>query len=154
MLEPVETSDCGSACFSLLRRPEELTSLHRATPLRHFTLGSPSNPIARKLAKFTPPYTNAPGVPLFPQGGLTRKILESFYPAAPSAPTVSALLIYAAEGDNADLAVFLADVLAEVLEVEVDKDGEGRRRWKQPKSWETGLLGAELGRERVGEMYG
>lgn len=151
----METPACDCACFSVLAKgPHELTSLHRSTSLRHFTLGSPSTTIASKLAKSIPPYTTAPGVPLFPQGGLTRKILELFYPAAPSAPTVSALLIYAAEGDNADSAVFLADVLEVLLDLHVEKNEEGSKNWKQPKSWETGLLGAELGRERVGEMYG
>jgi hypothetical protein len=30
----------------------------------------------------------------------------------------------------------------------------GRGDWRKPRSWERGLMGEELGREREGEMYG
>lgn len=30
----------------------------------------------------------------------------------------------------------------------------GRGDWRKPRSWERGLMGEELGRERESEMYG
>lgn len=93
-------------------------------------------------------------IPLFPHGGLTRRLLETFSTASSSSPPVSALLVYAAEGDNADLAFYFADALAELFGDEIEKDEEGKRKWKKPKSWDAGLMGEELGRDRVGEMFG
>lgn len=44
--------------------------------------------------------------------------------------------------------MFLADCLVDVLRI------ENGGKWVKPKSWELGLLGDELGRERGGELYG
>ena len=65
------------------------------------------------------------------------------------APT-SALLMYASEGDNREPARLLASALAKALGLAELSGGE----WQEPGSWRVGLLGEELGRERVGELYG
>ncbi|GAA6013682.1 hypothetical protein JCM10207_004818 [Rhodosporidiobolus poonsookiae] len=185
-----------------LRGDEGLRSL---TPFRHFALptSSPSSPspLLSRLSSMIPPYvpspspsspssaapsTGAPRIPLFPHGGLTRKVLEAFSLSAPSASEgkgekeveVAALTVYTSEGDARDAALGLADALVAVLalpppgahsgEGEVEKrvadlelsaagatGGEGRKwEWKTPRSWETGLMGSELGREAGRDMFG
>ena len=93
-------------------------------------------------------------------------------------PAVDALIIYTAEGAASESAHFLADALAYLLEPQLadleDKversssprggegegliggqgSGKGNIKWKEPKSWERGLLGPELARDAGREMYG
>lgn len=149
--------------------PSPVRRARRQTPLRHLTFPTPSGPtpLQTKLTSLGPSYapsSSATKIPLIPHGGLTRPLLEAL--TFPSALPTSALLIYAAEGDNQAAAFLLADALSEVLGLEVpdatgaeegeegSRQGLGRRQWIAPKSWERGLMGEELGRERGGEMYG
>lgn len=148
---------------------------HSVTPLRHFTFPSSSSGLAERLSALAPSFVPASSsatssatvkIPPIPHGGLTRSLLETLSPS-----NTSALLIYAAEGDNSASAFLLADALAAVLEISVPQQAAtandedevdearavsqlGRGAWKKPKSWERGLMGEELGREREGEMYG
>ena len=93
-------------------------------------------------------------------------------------PAVDALIIYTSEGAASESAHFLADALAYLLEPQLadleDKversslprggegdgliggqgSGKGNIKWKEPKSWERGLLGPELARDAGREMYG
>lgn len=134
----------------------------RITPFRHLGLSqdeSAATPLVQRLTNLAPPYTTTrkPGtVPGIPHGGLTRALLLECQKPDEVTIGVSALLIYAAEGDNAELAFMSADVLARALAVDtlVEKDEQGRCRWQKPRSWDAGLMGEELGRDRVGEMYG
>lgn len=141
--------------------------MYRANPLRYFNLPSQStstSPLATSLSSKLPSYAlpDTKGIPLFPHGGLIRSILESFDSTLPnntdSTVQVSALLIYASEGDNTALAYYLADVLVDLLSLENEVEGKaemgGRIQWVDPKSWEAGLRGPELGRARGGEMFG
>lgn len=129
----------------------------RPTPLRHFILPSAStadSALISTLSTLTPPYTlAAPSstLPLFPHAGQTRNLLSAFL-ATPSPVRVAALLIYASEGDNEHSAEFLAEALVRAVGVQAErKDGEG---WTRPGSWAIGLMGLEMGRERMGEMFG
>lgn len=67
---------------------------------------------------------------------------------------MSTLLIYASEGDNIASAYFLATALVEALKLPVDKKSNGELGWIEPTSWELGLTGGALGRERGGELFG
>lgn len=94
-------------------------------------------------------------------------------------PAVDALIIYTSEGAASESAHFLADALAYLLEPQLadledriersysTRSGEGdgligggqgseigNIKWKEPKSWERGLLGPELARDAGREMYG
>ncbi|ORY89038.1 hypothetical protein BCR35DRAFT_252774, partial [Leucosporidium creatinivorum] len=117
--------------------------LRAVTPLRHFTFSSTSGLIER-LSALTPSFvassstsTSTTKIPPIPHGGLTRSLLETLSPN-----NTSALLIYAAEGDNSASAFLLADALAAVDEArEVSQLGRGE--WRKPKSWERGLMGEE-----------
>lgn len=140
-----------------------------------------ASPLQNRLTSLAPSFVPASSadaerkashIPLIPHGGLTRQLLETLSPStSEDLPPVSALLIYAAEGDNSAAAFLLADAVARVLQLEVkeaaapvlsqeeEEYSEGRlgmKRgdWRKPKSWKTGLMGEELGRERGGEMYG
>lgn len=133
--------------------------LPRPSPLRHFILASPSqpdSPLLSTLATLTPPYLlsslpSAAVLPLFPHAGQTRNLLAAFQ-SSESPVRVAALLIYASEGDNEDSAQFLAEALVRAVGLQADrKDGEG---WTRPGSWEIGLMGMEMSRERTGEMFG
>ncbi|GAA5915758.1 hypothetical protein JCM6882_003847 [Rhodosporidiobolus microsporus] len=165
--------------------------LNSDTPLRHFLLQSPTSspsspsPLASCLSTIAPPYAVSSGssvpspiqkLPLFPHGGLTRKLLETFQQsystsssaAGDKAPEVAALTIYTFEGDVASSAFLLADALAHVVQLpsveekveglSLASEGEGGavkgREWKTPRSWERGLMGVELGTEVGREMYG
>ncbi|GAA5991654.1 hypothetical protein JCM10908_001075 [Rhodotorula pacifica] len=99
-------------------------------------------------------------------------------PSAASAPKIalSALIIYTSEGAASESAHFLADALAYLLEpqladlenrIERSSPGQGGEenvsaqgsekgnvKWREPKSWERGLLGPELARDAGREMYG
>ncbi|GAA6029012.1 hypothetical protein JCM8097_001551 [Rhodosporidiobolus ruineniae] len=128
-----------------LRGDEGITS---STPLRHFLLpstpsASSSSTLSSRLASLAPPYSPSPSapdpltaapslpkLPLFPHGGLTRRILEHFALSSSSAssiadsssvssakPTVAALTVYTFEGDAAGSAFLLADALAHVLQL-------------------------------------
>lgn len=148
------------------------------TPLRHFTFPSCTSSLVERLSALTPSFVPASSsatatattttikIPLIPHGGLTRSLLETLSPS-----NTSALLIYAAEGDNSASAFLLADALAAVLEIKVPQQPSavndeaevdearaisqlGKGDWRKPMSWERGLMGEELGREREGEMYG
>ncbi|BGP02215.1 hypothetical protein NBRC10513v2_005863 [Rhodotorula toruloides] len=110
-------------------------------------------------------------IPPIPHGGLTRSLLLALRDS-PSLPPTNALLIYTSEGDASSAAHLLADALAYVLapqfaelESRVERvpvqageegqgDEKGRVRWKEPRSWEGGLLGPALTREARGEMFG
>lgn len=155
-----------------------VASLRSVSPLRQINFASSTttekSPLQLRLSQYIAPYTpDLTVVPLIPQGGLTRRLLTSFL--APSSTSnenkeelkstlpVSALLIYALEGDNTQSAFFLADALVDLLELEssetqgaelVKRDPEGKRNWQTPVSWREGLLGRELGRERGGAMFG
>ncbi|KAL8278426.1 hypothetical protein RQP46_009116 [Phenoliferia psychrophenolica] len=141
--------------------------LREPTPLRHYILSStsssssPDSPLLKTLSTLAPPYvlpststSSAPStiLPLFPHAGQTRNLFSAFLAAtpAPAAP-VAALLIYASEGDNEQSAEFLAEALVRVVGVQDERKGEG---WTRPGSWEVGLMGMEMGRERQGEMFG
>jgi hypothetical protein len=87
-------------------------------------------------------------------------------------------LIYTFESAEVETAFYLADALAEVLKKELEGlehgverlqiseeeessseqagfEGVARRiKWKVPKSWETGLMGPELGLESRTELFG
>lgn len=119
----------------------------------------------QRLTNLAPPYTaqRKPGtVSSIPHGGLTRALLETLDPATSTASAdkvtgpVAALLVYAAEGDNAALACLTAEALVRALDLDArfEKNAEGGIKWRKPRSWEAGLMGEELGRDRVGEMYG
>ena len=140
-------------------RPSSKT-LCRPTPLRHFILSPrsasspPTSPLLSALSTLTPPYTlSNPStvLPLFPHAGQTRNLLSAFLATSSPAPHVAALLIYASEGDNELSAEFLAEALVRVVGVQEEKTGES---WVRPGSWEVGLMGMEMGRERQGEMFG
>ncbi|BGP18663.1 hypothetical protein JCM10213_002907 [Rhodosporidiobolus nylandii] len=160
-----------------LRGDEALMS---TTPLRHFLLPSSSpSTLSQRLSTLFPPYVSTPStsstaLPLFPHGGLTRKLLSAFSPSSEgqSGVNVAALTIYTAEGDALPSAYILAEALAaavglplqggEELEGKVEQlqlsegeeQGPMQRQWKTPKSWERGLMGVELGRDVGAEMYG
>lgn len=111
-------------------------------------------------------------IPPIPHGGLTRSLLLALRETDLSLPPTSALLIYTSEGDASSAAHLLADALAYVLApqladledrvervpVEAGEEGQGdpkgRVRWKEPRSWDGGLLGPALTREARGEMFG
>ena len=150
------------------------------SPLRQINLTSAStnekSPTQSRLSQYIAPYYAADLsiVPLIPQGGLTRRLLVSFVASTAEKDVkelkatvpISALLIYALEGDNTQSASFLADALVDLLELEsseqekaasdalVKRDAEGKRDWQMPISWREGLLGRALGRERGREMFG
>lgn len=134
----------------------------RLTPLRYISLPGPQTALIERLHSTTPPYGPAPSnqsavIPLIPQGGLTRSLLSALAESSLSSTPVSALLIYAAEGDNEGAAYFLADVLVELLGLdagEMKRDAEGRREYQQPMSWRQGLMGKELSRDTGGSMFG
>lgn len=94
-------------------------------------------------------------------------------------PAINALIIYTSEGAASESAHFLADALAYLLEPqladlenrierssspqggegdELIRGGQGSEKgnikWKEPRSWERGLLGPELARDAGREMYG
>ncbi|GAA6005065.1 uncharacterized protein JCM10292_005549 [Rhodotorula paludigena] len=111
-------------------------------------------------------------LPPIPHGGLTRSLMLALAAHAPTSPA-AALLIYTSEGAAVDAAHYLASALAAVLgpqlgevrglvpvetqqqKLQVEgEDAEGARRWKEPRSWERGLMGPELGRDAGREMYG
>ncbi|GAA5856629.1 hypothetical protein JCM8547_005899 [Rhodosporidiobolus lusitaniae] len=115
-------------------------ALASPTPLRHFLLPTPSSSpssststLASRLASVSPAYLVSPTatqLPLFPHGGLTRRLLSTFLPSSSSSsspsssseqapsPTVGALTIYTAEGDALPSAFLLADALSYVLQLE------------------------------------
>ncbi|BGP26613.1 hypothetical protein JCM10295v2_005566 [Rhodotorula toruloides] len=111
-------------------------------------------------------------IPPIPHGGLTRSLLLALRESDSSFPPTNALLIYTSEGDASSAAHLLADALAYVLEpqlaelesrvervpVQAGEEGQGdpkgRVRWKEPRSWEGGLLGPALTREARSEMFG
>lgn len=111
-------------------------------------------------------------IPPIPHGGLTRSLLLALRETDVSLPPTSALLIYTSEGDASSAAHLLADALTYVLAprladlegrvervpVEAGEEGQGdpkgRVRWKEPRSWDGGLLGPALTREARGEMFG
>lgn len=103
-------------------------------------------------------------------------------PTAPKVD-IAALIIYTSEGAAAESAHFLADALSYLLEPQLAaledrvervsptpasggiRGGEGETgaaqgsdkgnvEWKEPISWERGLLGPELARDAGREMYG
>ncbi|GAA6006094.1 hypothetical protein JCM11491_002030 [Sporobolomyces phaffii] len=149
----------------LLPSPSSPTS---ATTTSHLDLSSVSTPYST--------LTSSSSIPLIPHGGLTRNLLETLSSASSSAalPPVSALLIYTFESAEPETAFYLADALAHVLREElqaleerVEKlnlGGDGpeeeragatpRIKWKVPKSWETGLMGPELGLDSRTELFG
>ncbi|GAA5975366.1 hypothetical protein JCM5350_006452 [Sporobolomyces pararoseus] len=157
--------------------------LNSSSPLRHFLLPS-ANPSSLPLSTVSTPYstTSSSGpsastsIPLMPHGGLTRKLLETFSSPSPSSqlPPISTLLIYTFETTEPSTAFFLADALSVVLSKELEGLEEGIERltieeqeqqaneggvggeikWKVPKSWETGLMGPELGLEDRTELFG
>ncbi|GJN92351.1 hypothetical protein Rhopal_005381-T1 [Rhodotorula paludigena] len=106
--------------------------------------------------------------------GLTRSLLSALAAHAPTSPA-AALLIYTSEGAAVDAAHYLASALVAVLGPQLEEvrglvpletqqlqlqvegeeeEEEGARRWKEPRSWERGLMGPELGRDAGREMYG
>ncbi|KAI5481526.1 proteasome assembly chaperone 2 [Pseudohyphozyma bogoriensis] len=133
-------------------RGDEALSLE--TPLRTILVPtSVSTPLITKLATlvtYSPPSStdSSPKIPPIPSGGLTRKLIDALSPLSSTIP-ISALLIFAAEGSNTDQAKGLATAVAELVGVEKETD-----TWEEPRSWENGLMGEELGRARVGELYG
>lgn len=78
-------------------------------------------------------------VPFIPGGGLTRRILSSL-PQEWSTPTLS-LLQFTCEGDNRADAQLLASVVSKLFDVPPTENGASNIRWKQPKSWDSGLFG-------------
>jgi len=104
-----------------------------------------------------------------PHSGLTRKLLESLSESEHSSmPPISTILIYTFETSETETAFYLADALSTVLKKELEElessverlsleeEGEGRAgiKWKVPRSWETGLMGPVLEREKGTEMFG
>lgn len=163
---------------NLTQSPSNLSK--SSSPLRHFLLPSTTTTTGSNLPLDTvsTPYstrtatTESISIPLMPHGGLTRKLLETLSSSS-SVPPVSALLAYTFDTTEPSTAFFLADALAVVLSeplqglekgierLNIVEDGvrEGevssnRLDWKVPKSWESGLMGAELGLEQRTELFG
>ncbi|GAA5828548.1 hypothetical protein JCM5353_004182 [Sporobolomyces roseus] len=152
--------------------------LNSSTPLRYFLLPSAS-PTSLPLSTVSSPYSTStmtsessskPSIPIMPHSGLTRKLLESLSESSSSMPPISTILIYTFETSETETAFYLADALSTVLKKELEElessverlsleeAGEGQAsrgiKWKTPRSWETGLLGAGIGRETGTEMFG
>ncbi|GAA5926147.1 uncharacterized protein JCM15063_000198 [Sporobolomyces koalae] len=155
-----------------LRNDEGLNS---SSPLRHFLLPNPSSPSLLDLASVSTPYSLASGsdaLPLVPHGGMTRRLLDTLQSSdSTDLPAVSALLIYTFETTEPETAFFLADALTSVLKKELEglesrienlqlgdnpeeERPQGAIKWKVPKSWETGLMGAELPLDHRTDMFG
>lgn len=144
--------------------------MRRESPLRQYiltpnTTTSLITRLTETIASYAPHLASASTpVPIFPQGGVTRPLLvELATPQPISNVAVATLLIYASEGDNIESAYFFAEAIVEVLELQVERnvdvaseEGPGREtiKWRVPRSWELGLSGRALGRERVGELFG
>ncbi|SCZ88915.1 BZ3500_MvSof-1268-A1-R1_Chr1-1g00823 [Microbotryum saponariae] len=143
--------------------------LRETNPFRSIVLpireGTDPSPLLERLSKSVRPYFKASDpsskktIPAIPHGGLTRSLLQHLSTSEDGAslPTVGALLVYTAEGENEALAKGLGDVVRSLI---VGSDGSdlagtgSGTEWKVPKSWKLGLMGDELGSQRRSEMYG
>ncbi|BGP34250.1 hypothetical protein JCM10296v2_006065 [Rhodotorula toruloides] len=164
--------DSGLNAITPLRHilPPSGSSSPLSTALRSISpsyLDSSPSGITSSLESFP----NSSRIPPIPHGGLTRSLLLTLRESS-SLPPTNALLIYTSEGDASSAAHLLADALAYVLApelaelesrvervpVQAGEEGQGgdkgRVRWKEPTSWEGGLLGPALTREARGEMFG
>ncbi|GAA6049315.1 hypothetical protein JCM3770_005936 [Rhodotorula araucariae] len=122
-------------------------------------------------------------LPALPHAGLTRALLAALSTPATQAPApVAALVAYTAEGASSALAHEVASALARVVAAPLaevadrvewslpprvgnngegnteqgQESGEGQERvikWREPRSWERGLMGVELERGAGREMF-
>ncbi|GAA5820044.1 hypothetical protein JCM10212_004989 [Sporobolomyces blumeae] len=140
--------------------------LQSATPLRYFSLPPSASSwtrdgdLASSLKSLCPPYpvystssnsgpdtAAVPAIPLFPHGGLTRKLLETLSSSRQGHEVpVSALTIYTFDTTEPTVAFFLADALLRLLSKHL-VEAEGEIGSSLPRK--IGQL--ELSTEGVGE---